>query len=66
LEDDVMETEIIKAVRLTQILVNNGWLFIDNGYNEIKKVRNDFLDEEISFNTHEEFIDWLSKQENRY
>jgi len=53
---------IVRSVRITQILIDEGWQFIDEGYNEIKKVINKTTNEEVSFNNHVDFIVWLYKQ----
>jgi hypothetical protein len=53
---------VINAVRITQILKDNGWLFIDEGYNEIKMVINKNTNEEQKFTDNLEFIGWLNKK----
>lgn len=53
---------IVRSVRITQILIEEGWQFIDEGYNEIKKVINKTTNEEVSFNNHVDFIVWLYEQ----
>jgi hypothetical protein len=54
---------ITVVVRITQILKDSGWVFIDNGYNFIEKVikPDEVLPVEYSFSTEQEFEDWLEK-----
>lgn len=53
---------IINAVRITQILKEQGWLFVDNGYSEIKMVINESTNEKETFRNNMEFIGWLDEK----
>ena len=57
---------IISTVRITQILIDEGWEFIDNGYNEILYVVNKSTDEKVEFKSPSDFVKWLFMQEHRY
>ena len=50
----------VSIVRITQILIDNGWKFIDNGINSIEYVVKD--EEKIHFKSNEEFEKWLFKE----
>lgn len=52
----------VQIVRITQILVDNGWIFIDNGYNRIESVIHEPTGEKVSFSNEGEFEKWLYQQ----
>lgn len=66
MENYYMTIEIIQAVRITQILKDEGWLFIDDGSNDIRCVVNSSYGEEIKFEESKDFVSWLHKQVERY
>lgn len=49
----------INYIRATQIMIEKGWKFIDNGYPRIEKAINESTGEEIEFSDNNEFIMWL-------
>lgn len=53
---------IIKFVRITKILVEKSWTFIDNGYNYIEYAINEDSGEKVIFDSQMEFVDWLYKK----
>lgn len=55
----------INIIRITQILVEEGWLFIDNGCSAIDEVYNINTKEEICFPNEEGLMQWLDEQANR-
>lgn len=61
-----MESDLIKAVRITQIVKDEGWVLVDNGYNTIDKVVNQELGKEINFDSQEGFITWLFEQGTKH
>jgi hypothetical protein len=56
----------VKGVRTSQILIENGWKFIDNGYNEVKSVINEKTGEKNIFENNLEFIIWLGNEGEKY
>jgi hypothetical protein len=56
----------IKLVRISQILLDNGWKFIDNGFNEVKSVYNNNTRETNVFENNLEFVIWMYKEGEKY
>jgi hypothetical protein len=68
-ENHSMKAEIdsqVKGIRIAQILINNGWEFIDNGYNRVESVYNNNTKETNKFESNLEFIIWLNKEGEKY
>ena len=55
-----------RNVKLTQILIDNGWLFVDNGHDYIEGVINDKASERINFASESEFENWFKQQGETY
>lgn len=54
-----MEHSIAQTVKITQTLINEGWVFIDDGYNQISRAVNSSLSEDVSFKDNNEFAEWI-------
>ena len=55
-----------RDVKLTQILIDKGWLFVDNGHDYIEGVINDNVSERINFTSESEFKKWFEQQAVTY
>lgn len=53
---------IILVSRVLQILIHDGWLFIDNGSTKIEKVVNESLGETVYFKNATELESWIYEQ----
>ena len=54
--------ELVKIVRITQILMDEGWQFIDNGIDNIEMMVNESADEKIVFSDAVSFESWLQEK----
>ena len=62
MDTDKSMNQTTRDVKLTQILIDNGWLFVDNGRNYIEGVINDNVSERINFASESEFENWFKQQ----
>lgn len=56
--------ELINYIRITQILVENGWKLIDNGYPRITMALNEKEEIFIAFENNEQFLQWMKENQN--
>lgn len=57
-----MNEEMVMAIRVTQILKDEGWTFVDAGYNHINRVANETTGEKIYFTSEEAFEEWFTEK----
>lgn len=57
--------ELINYIRITQILVEDGWKLIDNGYPKIEMAINEKLNEKIIFESENDFLQWFKEFHTR-
>ena len=66
MDTDKNMNQTTRNVKLTQILIDYGWLFVDNGHNYIEGVINDKASERITFSSESEFENWFEQQAETY
>lgn len=66
MDTDKNMNQTTRNVKLTQILIDYGWLFVDNGHNYIEGVINDKASERINFASESEFENWFQQQAETY